>query len=75
MSKTYQYCNNRIVFLLQDNNGRMTRGTLRDSLLKEGYGKYCIYEALRRLSMRGKIIFKGSGHSKNQIILLTESKE
>ena len=52
----------------------MNRGKLRDILTQEGYGKYCIYEALRRLSMQGKISFDGSGHSKNQNIILSDGK-
>ena len=72
MKSTRPYCNTRIMTLLHDNNGKMNRGRLRDILTQEGYGKYCIYEALRRLSRQSKISFNGSGHSKNQIIYLPE---
>ncbi len=53
----------------------MERKTLRERLIQMEYGKYCVYEAFRRLEWQGKIGFIGSGNSKSQKVYITENSE
>ena len=64
------FCHEQIVYLLQCAGGSLTRGQMRDTLMQMGYSYYGVYEAFRRLSDNGLIVFDGSGHSPNQIIQL-----
>jgi len=70
MSNGLPRCNEEILYLLWQNNGVMTRKEVRDTLLKMGYGKYCIYEAFRRVAWREEVEFIGGGTSPNQKLVL-----
>lgn len=67
------YCHIQMLYLIQENGGAMKRRLLRETLAKEGYSKYCIYEAFRRNDLYKRIWFEGSGNSKSQIVHLTEN--
>lgn len=62
------FCGDYIMELLRQNGGVSTRGTLRDLLLKQGYGTEAIRQAYLRLEAAGKIELLGSGRSKSQIV-------
>ena len=61
-------CNLQMLYMLDKAGGSMERGILREQLYQMGYGKYCVYEAFRRLEWQEAIGFIGSGKSKHQIV-------
>ncbi len=67
------FCHTQMLYLIQENGGKMLRRLLRETLSSEGYTKYCIYEAFRRNKVSNRIWFEGSGNSKNQVVHLTKS--
>ncbi len=62
------FCSDYIMKLLQQFGGVSTRGTLREHLIKQGYGTEAIRQSFLRLEAGGKIELKGSGRSKSQIV-------
>lgn len=40
-----------------------------------GYGKYCVYEAFRRLEWQGKVELVGSGISPMQKVILKNNSD
>lgn len=68
-------CNLEMLYLLEKTGGSMERKPLREQLMQMGYGKYCVYEAFRRLEWQGIIGFIGSGNSKSQKVYIIENSE
>ncbi len=70
MSRKRPFCHERILQMIREAGGEMTRGEIRKRLQAEGYGYYCIFEAHRRLAERGLAEYIGAGQSPNQILRL-----
>ena len=66
------FCDEQMLYLLQENGGSMCRIPLREMLSEQGYSKYCIYEAFRRNEWKARIWFEGPGTSSKQVVHLAD---
>lgn len=68
ISKGAPPCTKRIVQIVNDNNGEMLRGELREKIHEEGY-KVSFAQALKTLIKTGKIKTEGAAQSKYQKVI------
>lgn len=73
--KRKPYCTTRIIQLLErENKHELCRKALRDILREEGYKASRIRNAIKSVSLDGRVETKGSSFSPNQIIRLPKNE-